>query len=101
MKRSYDGAARRRDDTRAELTAASSATKSAIAKVLQILQQRGYLNDSELGCDTERASLTEATQQHGKVNTLYGTVVQTIGFKTHDGGTLKVTEVCCVFSSSL
>ena len=73
---SIDSSTRR--ELRAELLAASRATKTSVASILMTLQERGILNDPELGKSNERHRLREAVEYHAKAMTPYGSVVQKI-----------------------
>ena len=74
-----------RQELRAELVASSHGPKSCVANVLQVLQRRGVLNDSELGQADERRQLTNASHAHANASTPYGTVVQSIPLPKDDG----------------
>ena len=76
-------------DIRLEMMASSKATKSSIAKTLQILQQRGMLSDDRLGQKGEARHLGEAVTTHANADTPYGKVVQSIPIETTTNGELS------------
>ena len=78
----------RRLKLRAELIAASGATKSGVAAVLQTLQDQGLLKDDKLGGPRERQNLTKAAAHHARADTPYGKVVQSLAIPMKSGPTL-------------
>ena len=86
-----------RSELRAELVARTTGSKTCVATVLQTLQQRGLLTDSELGREHELRELTCASHAHADAQTPYGPVVQDIPLEMNDGSTYK-WEFCHPFA---